>query len=1107
MPFIPETQKNITSKGVSLNFKPEIKSTITPQTSISDTWVEKVPLLKSLSKFGATFGAEIGKQGIGLGQSFLKGSQFLSNKILGTQKDIYNPVISEAEKIKQGVFVKPFESERQTFSGKAGELFGVAAPFVATGGAVKTGQEFLSGLTKAESIAGSTKVVPYLVQKFAQVAPEAVVSGATELAVTGGDKDRAKTAAITAGLFTTLSHVGSDVYRQIIPQTVKANVLKSLGFTGRVSLKDVANGKKLDDGVGAFTTMSRLAPDIKVVDETGVEKVFDPTKADFIELPQALYQSKKKIYEEYTKLATQSGEQGAKFTARDFYTLIDDLKKYDKPGFTSAYSNKANQIISDIQRFIKIGERGQKFFGDTDLLEIQKLVESINKDVNPLSDRAGAEVAQEASKKLRDLLDSKIEASTGSQYQQLRDAYAQLKSIEPSVINAFKKAARGSKLSDFINGVSAVDVLEGIITQNPSSVVRGGLIKGVKEIIGKVNSPEAAMQRAFRLINKGADGAAGRFTGAVSGETAAFRAGQKTQEAIKDYVKNPKLGMSIEDVSKNAYKGEKDLTTKILKDLEGKTTVSKQYILDATNRGELKQVERDLIRNVLETEKGDTINVSDFAKKVKAELLPLKTQNLINPKYESITLPSELRGSVKNYSENIYESPIKTSAGNVHFPSYGANSRRAGTDSSQNYFGHTRIEDMADNNTRRVIEVQSDLYQKGNLENMVQPSQQEIDAVNSYYGLKGKDKYTLDKLPPKSDLGDIAKYGLEGGSTEQSVLKAGNKNLQKLAQYNDPTAHFRMIREEIKKAAEDGKTKLQFPTGETAMKIEGLGENVQFRELTRPGGGISRVIKPEDLTVGKEIFQGSDKWIITDVLGDGKFKAVEKRFIDNAEQRTKDILADGRRPISLERYEETFDISGKVDTNNPIYKFYERDMQKYLNKFGGKRIVDDKGVSWVEVPVKKEWAKAPVEAFAALPLFPLAGDKENKTQMNIERIKNEIAFREADKTIDNPYLSINKNNKDGSVDYGKYQVNESTLNHWSERFLGKKVTPDEFLNNPDLQEKFMENAIRHISKLGAKSLDAFLILWHKGWGDISSKRIAELKKDPEIKQYLNNKRK
>ena len=46
--------------------------------------------------------------------------------------------------------------------------------------------------------------------------------------------------------------------------------------------------------------------------------------------------------------------------------------------------------------------------------------------------------------------------------------------------------------------------------------------------------------------------------------------------------------------------------------------------------------------------------------------------------------------------------PIKTSAGTTHFGK-----------ESDSYFGHTRIEDMADNKTRRVIEVQSDLYQKG----------------------------------------------------------------------------------------------------------------------------------------------------------------------------------------------------------------------------------------------------------------------------------------------------------------------------------------------------------------------------------------------------------
>jgi len=71
------------------------------------------------------------------------------------------------------------------------------------------------------------------------------------------------------------------------------------------------------------------------------------------------------------------------------------------------------------------------------------------------------------------------------------------------------------------------------------------------------------------------------------------------------------------------------------------------------------------------------------------------------------------------------------------------------------------------------------------------------------------------------------------------------------------------------------------------------------------------------------------------------------------------------------RSAEQFDISGKVDKNNPIYKFYEKDVSNYLKKFGGKRITDKQGVEWTEVPVKKEWGKEPVDAFGKIMLNPL----------------------------------------------------------------------------------------------------------------------------------------
>ncbi len=396
------------------------------------------------------------------------------------------------------------------------------------------------------------------------------------------------------------------------------------------------------------------------------------------------------------------------------------------------------------------------------------------------------------------------------------------------------------------------------------------------------------------------------------------------------------------------YKETGNLTTKILQKLEGKTEVSKQFISDLTNSGDLKQVERDLIRSILETEKGAKVNVQDFADKVKAELLPLnvKSSDVINAKakdhyasnymvnegdfsskYENIALPKELRGNVANYKENIYQSPIATSAGNTHFQY-----------NTKNYFGHTRIEDMADNSTRRVIEVQSDLYQKGNLE-----KEKVVAGVKNPITREGK-----------------------------SMTAARAKEVSKLEQYSNPTAHFRMVREEIKQAAIDNKTKLQFPTGETAMKIEGLGDSpTTWIDITnkdsRPAFDNWRdlpEITPDTLKVGKPIEMSNQpgEWIITDVLGDGKFKAIQKTATEKYANLS-DI------PNSSK---ETFDISGKVDTSNPIYKFYEKDLGNYLrNNFKGQVITDKKGVKWVEVPVTKDMATKPVTAFGKIKNNPL----------------------------------------------------------------------------------------------------------------------------------------
>lgn len=487
-----------------------------------------------------------------------------------------------------------------------------------------------------------------------------------------------------------------------------------------------------------------------------------------------------------------------------------------------------------------------------------------------------------------------------------------------------------------------------------------------------------------------------------------------------------------------AFKGVKapTLTLKTLEKLGNRTTVNKQFISDLTNTGDIKQVERDLIRQVLETTPNGPVNIQEFKQKVQSELLPLNvvnirlskakakkqlenigvffeedmagevimvdkndnaleydelptyTQGLVNTylsgaetygqlknqnKYEFVNLPYELRGNVLNYKENIYESPIKTSAGDVHF---------VGTTDS--YFGHTRVEDMADGTTRRIIEVQSDLYQKGNLER-----EKGIPKTVIY---QDKEYLYRDSSRGYVRLGNLEDAGKPLSSVpmvkeikeSEAVFKYDESKLKekaKLYQYNDPTAHFRMVREEITKAAIDEKKTLLFPTGETAMKIEGLGETSNFFSASnKPGmeGMFDVKLKPENLNVGEEVFGNGDKWVITEILGDGKFKASKKLnvqqrhdkyvvFIDGEPQTVHTTRKEAedwiQNAYKSNSFTETFDISGKVDTNNPIYRFYEKDLGKYLtNKYKAEIFTDNKGVSWYKVDIKPEMADI-VEAF------------------------------------------------------------------------------------------------------------------------------------------------
>ena len=523
---------------------------------------------------------------------------------------------------------------------------------------------------------------------------------------------------------------------------------------------------------------------------------------------------------------------------------------------------------------------------------------------------------------------------------------------------------------------------------------------------------------------------------------------------------------------------QENLTTKILNRLGDRKTVSKTFISDLAKMPDIKAKEKEIINEVLKGEPA-TINVEEFKQKVRAELLPLQLQNEIvkgtksavhdrvnkafaylesrsitmeedmgggyyavdvdgNPleydemsprereamdvisadyeriqndemntfipnKYQRISLPMNIKGQVANYDEHVYVSPIETTAGEHHYP---------GVD---NYFGHTRIENMEGGETRRVIETQTDLYQQDRLDASLDLPY-EVRELRSIEGFRNLAQIGLDQGKSEQEVFDgmrKAKPSLFNGinslyEVDQRIaflkkqyapqIEESAKKIARMEQYGNPTAHFRMDREEVKRAAKDGIKKLQFPTGITALKIEGHWDRYAPTSNTFPDHGWTMYVdqndtfsgdllplRPTDLKAGLIVKDRYNmKWIVVYIKPTGEMVAVKynKQFIEEAKEQDPDFEGTdfevGQRHAQsiFDHIEEdpgsyygaeSFNI-GAVKTSdeykkNPLYKFYEGDQGKYLkNTFGAKEVTDAQGVTWFEIALTPEMAGR-VEAF------------------------------------------------------------------------------------------------------------------------------------------------
>jgi len=353
------------------------------------------------------------------------------------------------------------------------------------------------------------------------------------------------------------------------------------------------------------------------------------------------------------------------------------------------------------------------------------------------------------------------------------------------------------------------------------------------------------------------------------------------------------------------------LTTKFLEnvDVKHREFASYEFLKNLTKSKSLplKEVERNLIESVLDDQfKGEKkISLEDFRAAVASELMPLQvieSDTYADYGSSQINMDSEGSGYDFNYTTNIYNSPfnhgytghfggdfrnlIKRSdveikqvpttnkwavvkAGvelteanlqeNVYHiasseekanewigkraaSNFDAQEKTGWIDIGKNgLFGHTRIWKATDPNSpeygiRYIAEIQSDSFQ----------NPERLDGISK----------KIEMLKSDLERGEASFKEKIRINEELAALKMSPEEKSFLNYKN--TWHERMIREEIRRAAMEGDTKIRIPTPYTISKIEGyLSEDGQIPENTVVGDEFDYMGDSYTLLETSEYYDGA----------------------------------------------------------------------------------------------------------------------------------------------------------------------------------------------------------------------------------------------------------
>lgn len=245
----------------------------------------------------------------------------------------------------------------------------------------------------------------------------------------------------------------------------------------------------------AINAIVENEPNITLVDDAG-EAIATPQSLQHFS--QAIDQTKKDVFKRYSAKAAAAGEQGAQVelsnVAKELRSMADNVVLQDKdPGLVAKIAQKADLLEKRGMYTPEQAQEAIKMYNDS--------LEAFYK--NPSYDSAStAAVDAMIANNLRSSLDNAVESMTGAGYQELKNTYGALKSIEKDVskralVDARKNAKGLLDFTDIATGAGAVNAL---LSMNPAQMASAATAGVIKKLYKHLNDPNQIVKSLFKDI-------------------------------------------------------------------------------------------------------------------------------------------------------------------------------------------------------------------------------------------------------------------------------------------------------------------------------------------------------------------------------------------------------------------------------------------------------------------------------------------------------------------------------------------------------------------------------------------------------------------------------